>query len=91
MGIFINTTGEHYRITPANGKHFSLRELQGFIGGYIERIEMNNGCAMYVDEDGRLKRLQRNEEATKALLKSGILVSDYIRGNAVILQYREEK
>lgn len=91
MGLLIKPTGIQQRITPANGKAFSLRELQLHIGGYIERIELNNGCAMYVDEEGVLKNLPYNHAATEFLEKALATPCACIRGNAVVLQYREEK
>lgn len=52
---------------------------------------MFNGNAMYVDEEGRLKNLPYNEFATKVLANLGALPCDYIRGNALIVQNKEEE
>lgn len=91
MGLWLNLNGPRQAVVPANGKKFTLEELQNYIGGYIERIDMFNGCAMYVDEEGRLKNLPYNEFATKVLAKLGALPCDFIRGNALIVQYKEER
>lgn len=91
MAVLLNTSGGRDNVTPINGKFFSLRELQKYVGGYIERIDLNNGCAMYVDEEGLLKNLPYNRNATSALEKAGIILGNYIAGNAVVVQYREER
>ena len=91
MAVLLNTSGGRDNVTPINGNFFSLRELQKYVGGYIERIDLNNGCAMYVDEEGLFKNLPCNRNATMALEKAGIIHGNYIVGNAVVVQYREER
>ena len=91
MAVLLNTSGGRDNVTPINGKFFSLRELQKYVGGYIERIDLNNGCAMYVDEEVLSKNLPCNRNATNALEKAGIILGNYIVGNAVVVQYREER
>jgi len=57
----------------------TLAEMQEMIGGYIERVNLNNpGKVMYVDEDGLAKNLEVNSFAT-------FLTGTTIVGNAVIL------
>lgn len=91
MGLWIEANGKKKTVTPENGKHFSLQELQRYVGGYVERVEMFNGLAMYVDENGRLKNLPYNVFATKMLAKLGALPCDYIRGNVLVVQNKEEE
>lgn len=90
MGLWIEANVKRQVVSPNDGKYFSLEELQKYVGGYVERIDMFNGNAMYVDEEGRLKNLTYNEFATKVLSKLGALPCDYIRGNALIVQNKEE-
>lgn len=34
--LLYTTDGGRRKVTPSNGTDFSLEELQGFVGGYIE-------------------------------------------------------
>ena len=47
-------------VTPQNGKSFSLQELQGFVGGYIELVRLPGKQFMVVNEEGLLKDLPSN-------------------------------
>ncbi len=91
MGLLIKTNGKIETVTPKEGGHYTLEELQEYVGGYVERIDMFNGSAMYVDEDGRMKNLSCNTFATNVLAKLGAMPCDYIRGNALIILNREEE
>jgi len=57
----------------------TLKEAQAFVGGYVEGISMPNGDYLIINEEGKLKGLPFNEEATK-ICGTGIV------GNAVILK-----
>lgn len=57
---------------PANGKHFSLKELQEAVEGYIEIVRLENDLIMVVNEEGRLRNLPFNESAS-ALAKQSIV------------------
>lgn len=91
MGLLIEANGKKKTVIPKEGAHYTLEELQGYVGGYVERIDMFNGSAMYVDEDGKAKNLPYNTFATKVLMKLGALPCDYIRGNALIVRNEEEE
>lgn len=64
-GLLIKANGETQEITPKNETNFSLEEMQGFVGGYIERIVCPDGREMYCNEEGKLEGLQINDKATK--------------------------
>ena len=89
MATLIRATGEQMTVKPASGGKFALEELQGFVSG-IERIDLQNGKAMYINEDGKAMQMKRNIEATVCLQQRGCLLGDYIAGDAVILDYSEE-
>ena len=42
-----------------------LKSAQEFVGGYVEGIQFPNGDYLIVNEEGKLKNLPLNEEATK--------------------------
>lgn len=70
-GIQITVDGKSTVVTPKDGKKFSLEELQGFVGGYIERVGNVGRKTMYADEDGRPKGLPPNAVASE---KAGRLI-----------------
>lgn len=81
MATLIRATGEQMTVKPASGGKFTLEELQGFVSGFIERIDLENGKAL---------QMKRNIAATVCLQQRGCLQGDYIAGDAVILDYSEE-
>lgn len=75
--LFIKAGGGTIKITPENGVFFTLKELQNYVGGYIELLLTNDNRTMIVNEEGRLKNLEVNEEASK-LTESIIIVGDVV-------------
>lgn len=66
MATIIKTTGEKENIEPADGKVFSLKELQKAVNGYIEIVSLDSGKLMIVDEEGLIKPDPiLNKEASK--------------------------
>lgn len=83
--ILFEATGRAQGVLPANGTDFSLEELQGFVGGYIEVVHITENVIMVVNEDGKAQRLEPNSAATvlaKAL--GAIAMNDFIVGNALM-------
>ena len=63
----ILTDGTSQEVVPANGKTFTLAELQAFVGGYIEIHHMPAARQVIViNEDGRAEHLPTNDKATIA-------------------------
>lgn len=81
-------TGESVKVTPKNGVHFTLDELQGYVAGYIEIIRLNEGEIMVINEDGKfIKGATLNRAATDiAARNSAIWGHDYIVGHALVCQ-----
>lgn len=65
MAQIIKTNGEIIDVEPKNGKDFKLRELQKIVDGYIEIVWSPNDKIMVVNEDGKLRGLETNVEATR--------------------------
>lgn len=88
----IGANGEINDVAPANGKNFSLKELQTFVGGYIERVQLPDGREMYCDEEGKLKKKSPNVYATMLaeLLPHDIIVGDVIVGDYKLFRDPEE-
>lgn len=68
-GILIPVEGDMKIVDydPDNIDREDERSLQGLVGGWIEMIQSRSAAELMlvVDEEGRLKRLPINEEASK--------------------------
>lgn len=64
-------------ISPKNGYKFELEEAQSLIGGWIELVRIGHGAIMLVDEEGQLKHLQVNIEASR-------IAGCCIKGTAIV-------
>ena len=82
--ILFETTGRVQGVFPANGTDFSLEELQGFVGGYIEIVNITENVIMVVNEEGK-RDCEANGMATVLAKAHGaIFPCDYIAGNALM-------
>ena len=75
--------GTEETLTPANGVHWSLEELQKLVGGYIDVVRTRAGHWMVIDDEGKMKSKQPNRVAT-ALYMYGD--EDVIAGDAVVIE-----
>ena len=67
----IRVDGTREEFLPADGRHYTLEELQKAIGGgYIEVVHTKDGRLMVIDEEGKLKGFPVNHVAT-ALYRYG--------------------
>lgn len=63
--VLIRVNGQLEPVTPKNGSTWSLEELQGFVGGYIEIVNSRmTGRFLVIDEEGKLKGKPVNIAAT---------------------------
>lgn len=61
----IDVDGTETAIKPKNGKTFELEEMKSAIGGgYVELVQLPDGRMMFVDEDGLMKQLKPNMQAS---------------------------
>lgn len=79
-------SGRVAKVTPSNGKHFTLTELQCLVGGYIEIVHLGNEEVMVIREDGKMcQDTEINHSATRiAREKQAIWAHDCIVGNALV-------
>ena len=88
MATRIDPDGTITEITPADGKAFTLPELQAIVGGYIEAIYTSpGGRIMYINEDGKGQHLPVNLKATRRV--RGLRVGDVIVGSVVLCTLKE--
>jgi len=46
QAVYIKANGETTNVEPKDSKHFTLKELQSYVGGYIEMITLDDGRKM---------------------------------------------
>ena len=75
----INTKASEFKIIKDSKDEPNLKEAQEFVGGYVEGITFPNGDYLIVNEEGKLKNLPYNPEAS-ALWKATFDNDNYITG-----------
>ena len=61
--ILLKADGTQQPMTPKNGKHFKLAELQAAVGGSIDILSPPNGTVFVVHDEGKFL-FPRNVEAS---------------------------
>lgn len=96
MAILIKTDNTIQEVKPKNGKSFSLKELQSFVGGLVEMVSMPSGKEIIVNEEGKVIGLSDNKIAT-LIWKKEFPIKEYpenndewIAGNALIVENLKE-
>lgn len=77
-GLLYHALGRVEEVFPRNGKEFTLKELQEFVGGYIEYVPGSRPAA-FCNEEGRLQNLPVNRSASIAFKQ--VLVGNVIQTN----------
>ena len=81
-----------FKIIKASKDEPSLKEAQEFVGGYVEGIIFPNGDYLIINEEGKLKGLPYNPEASalwKATFDNDNFVTgrkDFVVGNAMLIK-----
>ena len=60
----INTKASEFKIIKDSKDEPNLKEAQEFVGGYVEGITFPNGDYLIINEEGKLKGLPYNPEAS---------------------------
>lgn len=85
MGKIIKTSGEIIDFNPANGKEFTLEEMQGVVGGYIElTLTADEKNYMVINEEGKLNSLPLNPKATEIFNGNTNSLRDIIVGDVLL-------
>lgn len=87
MATFLRSSGESETLSPPNGIHWKLEELQTLVGDYIEVVRTHDGRYMVLDELGKLKDKPLNREATILYVHGR---RDPIVGDVVIIDTKLE-
>ena len=75
----VNTDQSQFNYIDDEKTTPSLKEAQDFVGGYVECITFPNGDVLIVNEEGKLRGLPLNPEAT-LLWKIAFDNDNYITG-----------
>ena len=79
METKINTDAAEFKIIEDSKDEPTLKAAQEFVGGYVEGITFPNGDYLIINEEGKLRNLPLNPEAT-ALWKATFDNDNYITG-----------
>lgn len=64
MAFVLQVNRKVKMVKPNNARYFTLKELQGFVGGYIELVYLDDDITMVVNEEGVLRGLKTNYAAS---------------------------
>ena len=85
MAKLIYPNGKLEDVQPNNGNVFTLEEIQGFVGGYIEIVKLHDNALFVMNEDGKRENLSPNIPATSlAHGRQAIRPDDIIVGTVLL-------
>lgn len=88
MARIIRADGTQEEVEPSNDLRFTLEELQGFVGGLIEFIDLGEGW-MIVNEEGKLIGLPYNKIATRIARPVLFAFDPGIFGDVLVMSMKE--
>lgn len=91
MATIVKSSGLVEETRPANGRDFTLSELQAIVGGFIEIVPLDEEHIMVVNEEGLLKGLDENKVATSLYHRKNKLTTNYIVGDVLVCRCEEVK
>ena len=88
----INTDAAEFKIIENSKDEPDLKAAQEFVGGYVEGIQFPNGDYLIINEEGKLRNLPLNPEATtlwKATFDNDNFITgrnDFVVGPAILIK-----
>ena len=76
MAKLIRANGEIIEIEPTDRNSFTLKEMNEYVGGWIEVIYLASDKVMVLNEEGKLIGLPTNETATDIYGNYDTIVGD---------------
>ena len=92
METKINTDAAEFKIIEDSKDEPDLKAAQDFVGGYVEGIPFPNGDYLIVNEEGKLRNLPLNPEATalwRATFDNDNFITgrnDFVVGPAILIK-----
>lgn len=87
QAMLLKADGTNEWVSPANGKKFTLEELQKFVGGWIEMVPVSEKMVMVVNEEGTFHQLPYNKTATRLWqesFKPNVITGSIICGDVLV-------
>ena len=87
-----NTDAAEFKIIENSKDEPDLKAAQEFVGGYVEGIQFPNGDYLIINEEGKLRNLPLNPEATalwKATFDNDNFITgrnDFVVGPAILIK-----
>ena len=97
METKINTDAAEFKIIEDSKDEPTLKAAQEFVGGYVEGITFPNGDYLIINEEGKLRNLPLNPEATalwKATFDNDNFITgrnDFVVGPAILIKKSAQK
>ena len=97
METKINTDAAEFKIIEDSKDEPDLKAAQEFVGGYVEGITFPNGDYLIINEEGKLRNLPLNPEATalwKATFDNDNFITgrnDFVVGPAILIKKSAQK
>lgn len=89
MATLLKSDGTKQEIQPKNGTDFKLEELQKYVNGYIEIVNLRNGEILVINDNGK-EVYPTNQAATELANKHrAIFPNDWIDGDVVLCKDEE--
>jgi hypothetical protein len=85
IGIWVRVGHPHDIVAPKEGNKFLLSELQEYVGGYVQWVEDVFGNEMCLNEEGLLRNLPVNDQATKLINPKYWVEPRGVRGDVLIV------
>ena len=95
--ISIPNPAAKFKIVEDSKHEPDLKAAQDFVGGYVEGITFPNGDYLIINEEGKLKNLPLNVEATKLWRstftkdKYAFGYDDFVVGPAILIKAKALK
>ena len=89
MATLIKADGTRREIQPKNGTDFKLEELQAYVDGYIEIVNLRNGELLVINEEGKYRYDTNNAATDLAHEHHALFPGDYINGDVVLCKDEE--
>ena len=91
MSILFHPDGRQEVVHP-QGKVWEAAELQRLVGGYIEVVQTwASPAVLVINDEGKLRGLELNMEATDLMAREYVAAGDYIVGPAVLCKQSGEE
>lgn len=80
----ISAAGVIHETAPADGRAFTLGEVQNVVDGYIEIVHLDDERIMIINEEGKFGKPYNPIATDVAHIFRAIIVNDYICGDVVV-------